>query len=235
MSETNIFFFRVHIDKDSFFRYNSSMSKKKVGRPKKKVEKVMVEDMIDEGGNPVSLNPNSKYSVAQTFKSAVENPQSVHNATRGMYAGITNPEEYVHFYKKVVATEKKGRPWTYPNADVLQKKVSEYFEFCIDRRIAVTVAGLSAWLGISVATLRNWKINSDTMPFYEVVEPAIAFIHAMTEQGAVDGNVPAQVFMFISKNYYGLKDQMEYSVTPKEKIDSLEQDDIVKQLPDVDK
>ena len=207
-----------------------STTKKKVGRPKQ-VKNITIEDLMDDDGNLVSVTDDSKQSKALDFKRAIENPQSEYNAKRGMYAGMTNPEEYVNFYKKIVSTEKKGRPWTYPNAEVLQKKVTEYFEFCVDRRIAVTVAGLSAWLGISVGTLRNWRINRDTMPFYEVVEPAIAFIHAMTEQGAVDGNVPASVFIFTSKNYYGLKDQMDYIVTPKEVMDSSQQDKVLNSVP----
>ncbi len=187
--------------------------------------------MIDEDGNIVSTGEDSKHSKALEFKRAIENPLTDNNSKRGMYAGLTNPEEYVHFYKKIVATEKRGRPWTYPSAEVLQEKVTEYFEFCVDRRIAVTVAGLSAWLGISVSTLRNWHINRDTQPFYEVIEPAIAFIHAMTEQGAIDGNVPASIYMFTARNYYGLKDQMEYIVTPHENMDSLEQDKVLKSVP----
>lgn len=102
----------------------------------------------------------------------------------------------------------------------------------ISRRIAVSVAGLSAWLGISTSTLRLWKQQSSTMPFYEVVEPAVAFIHAMTEQGALDGNVPAIPFLFLAKNYHNLHDKVEYELKSAEKLSIEEQQDIIHNLPE---
>jgi len=211
--------------------------KKHAGRPKGsvKVKELKMSDMINKNGKTVSLDKNAKNANALAFEKLVNGDDSGtqgNTAKRGMYAGMANPESFIEFYKTTVGKQKKGRPWAYPTALALQTEVTAYFEFCVSRLIAVTVSGLGAWLGVSVTTMRYWKQNKDTMPFYEVIEPAIAFVHSMTEQGAMDGNVPAIAYIFASKNYHGLTDKMDYVVIPHETMTALEQDDIIKQLPD---
>jgi len=207
------------------------MENRKPGRPKN-VKSLTVEDMIDDEGKPMSMNRGTKAQNAIQFAKSLEPDAQRQNSGRGMYSGMANPESYIEFYKKAVGNPRKGRPWTYPSAQALEKEIMAYMEYCIDHRIAVTVAGLSAWLGITTATLRLWKLNMDTMPFYEVVEPAIAFIHAMTEQGAIDGTIPVVSFIFTSKNYHNLKDVMEYSVEPRKQLTTAEQDTIIDLLPE---
>ena len=207
------------------------MEKRKPGRPKNTRVKEL-DELIDEDGNPISQDPHSKQQLAIQFaKSTVPDAQRM-QPNRGMYAGMANPHEYLVMYRTAANNPRKGRPWTYPSAAALAKEVDAYFDFCTHRRIAVCVAGLGAWLGVTVSTLRNWKQNRDTMPFYEVVEPAIAFIHAMIEQGALDGTVPAIAYIFQSKNYNGLKDVQEYTVEPRQQLSMLEQDKIIEALPD---
>lgn len=201
----------------------------KVGRPKG--SGIKEDEMFDEDGNPVSLSVGTKAQDALQFKRQVDGDVT-YASKKGMYAGMANPESYIEFYKTSIGKPRKGRPWTYPTAQALQTEVTSYFEFCIDKRIAVTVAGLGAWLGITVTTLRLWKQNKDTMPFYEVVEPAIGFIHSMTEQGAMDGNIPAIAYIFSAKNYYGLKDVQEYVLEPRKQLSTAEQDSIINDLPE---
>ena len=212
----------------------------KAGRPKNKEHKLTIEDIVDNEGNVVSCGEGTKTRNARRFKKLVENninnPDENGTNKRGMYAGSANPESFIEMYKHTVSNrQKKGNPWRYPSRKALEDEIFKYFEFCVDRRIPVTVAGVCAWLGISVRTLNNWERHQDTQPFYDIAESTISFIHAMTEQGAVDGNIPASVFNFLSRNYHGLKDQMDYYVSPKDTINALEADEIIKNLPDVDK
>ncbi len=188
---------------------------------------------------PVSKSTSSIYENAKRFKNTVDNYTNNRNEDsikKGMYAGSVNPESYLEQFKKSRANrQKKGSPWSYPSRKALEDTIMSYFEFCIDKRIPVTVAGLCAWLGISVATLGNWKRNQDTQPYFDIADSTVSFIHAMTEQGAVEGNIPSSVYQFLSKNYHGLKDQMDYFVTPQENMTALEAKSIVDKLPDMEK
>ena len=204
----------------------------KVGRPKKKEPDIDTLQYSD--GSPRNPNRWSKDMMAEKLGRQIEGSYEGddHRPGRGMYAGMANPHEFLVFYREAKKKPQCGTPWAYGSVKELEKEIDAYFEFCIHRRIAVSVAGLGAWLGVSVGTLSYWKRNRETHPFYEAVDVAIAFIHSMAEQGALDGNVPATVFNFVSKNYYGLKDIQEYSVEPMKQLSMSEQDKIIDALPD---
>jgi len=205
----------------------------KVGRPKKD-KTVRIEDILDEEGNPINPNKNTKDLNARIFERQVEESYEggAVRPGRGMYAGMAHPHEFLTFYREAKKRPHRGAPWGYSSQEALEKDIDAYFDFCIHRRIAVSVAGLGAWLGVSTSTLGYWKRNRDTLPYYECVELAIAFIHAMMEQGALDGNVPATVFSFLARNYNGLKDIQEYTVEPVKQLSVAEQDKIIDALPD---
>lgn len=204
-----------------------------MGRPKK--EKIVdIGDILDDEGNPINPNKNTKDLNAQTFKRQVEGSYAgdATRPSRGMYAGMAHPHEFLTFYREAKKKPHRGAPWGYGSAKDLEREIDAYFDFCIHRRIAVSVAGLGAWLGVSTATLGYWKRNRETLPYYECVELAIAFIHGMMEQGALDGNVPATIYNFLARNYNGLKDIQEYAVEPVKQLSITEQDKIIDALPE---
>lgn len=204
----------------------------KVGRPKKK--KPDIDALMYSDGSPRNPNVWSKDANAERLSRQIEGSYEgdSHRPGMGMYAGMANPHEFLVFYREAKKKPQCGTPWSYGSAEELEREIDAYFDFCIHRRIAVSVAGLGAWLGITVSTMSYWKRNRETHPFYEVIEVAISFIHAMAEQGALDGNVPASVFAFISKNYHGMKDIQEYSVEPVKQLSIAEQDKIIDALPE---
>ena len=204
----------------------------KVGRPRK--EPTNTDELFYSDGSPRNQNVWSKDVKAETLRRQIEGSYEGdnHRPGSGMYAGMANPHEFLVFYREAKKKPHCGSPWAYGSAKELEKEIDAYFDFCIHRRIAVSVAGLGAWLGISVSTMSYWKRNRETHPFYEVIEVAIAFIHSMAEQGALDGNVPANVFAFISKNYHGMKDIQEYAVEPVKQLSITEQDKIIDALPE---
>jgi hypothetical protein len=204
-----------------------------VARPKKE-KNIEIDDILDDEGNPTNPNKNTKDLNAQIFERQVEGSYAG-DATRpgrGMYAGMAHPHEFLVFYREAKKKPHRGAPWGYESQEALEREIDAYFDFCIHRRIAVSVAGLGAWLGVSTATLGYWKRNRETLPYYECVELAIAFIHGMMEQGALDGNVPATVYNFLARNYNGLKDIQEYSVEPVKQLSIMEQDRIINALPE---
>lgn len=203
-----------------------------MARPKK--DKTIELDDIFDDGTPTSPNKNTKDFNAQMFERQVEGSYEgdATRPTRGMYAGMAHPCDFLTFYNEAKGKPNRGAPWGYDSQEALEKDIDGYFDFCIRRRIAVSVAGLGAWLGVSTSTLGYWKRNRETLPYYECVELAIAFIHSMMEQGALDGNVPATIYSFLTRNYNGLKDVQEYTVEPVKQLSIEEQDRIIDALPD---
>lgn len=187
-------------------------------------------EALERGENP---NPHGKYVQMRKFEDKLAEVEAtpISKPTRGMYSGEVNPDDYLDIYKKVQTKKYKGRPWTFPSAEALQEEVDNYFAYFIARRIPVTVSGLACWLGITIGTLKRWQRNQDTMPFYPVIEPAMAFIHMMTEQGALEGRIAAVPFIFLSKNYWGLNDTQELSISTSTSLTAEEKRKIIDNLP----
>ena len=50
-------------------------------------------------------------------------------------------------------------------------------------------------------------------PVNRVLTQALQICHAFQEAGTLHGNINPVLFMYLSKNYYGLKDQSSISLT----------------------
>jgi len=206
------------------------INKKGGGRPRSNDK--YIAKALENGENP---NPNGKYIQMQKFADVMTGVRSDDTTAKGMYSGETKPSEYLDIYQQVSSKKYKGRPWMYPNAEALQAEVTSYFAYCIEHRIPLTPAWLACWLGITTGTLKNWQKNQDTMPFYPVIEPALAFIQAMLEGGAVEGRIQAIPFIFLGKNYFGMKDTNELAIYTDDRMTIEEKKELINNLPkDID-
>jgi len=188
-----------------------------------------IDEALEKGENP---NPTGKFIQMRKQEDLLEQVTDTgKQPARGMYSGETPVEEYAKLYTKVANKKYKGRPWTFPDAESLEVEVSAYFSYYLERRIPVSVAGLAFWLGITTATLKNWQKNQDTMPFYPVIEPALAFIQSLLEQGAIEGRVMAVPFIFIGKNYFGMTDTVNMEIYSSEKLTAEDKQKIIDNLP----
>ena len=196
------------------------------GRPR--VNDRYVEEALEKGENP---NPKGKYIRHRKMEDQLVEATTRTMPSRGMYSGETSIEEYKQAYLTVSQKPHRGRPWTFPTAEALQEEINAYFEYYLDHRIPISVAGLAFWLGVTTYTLKLWQKNQDTMPFYPVLEPALAFIQAMLEQGALEGRVTAIPWIFVSKNYFGMTDTVNMQVYSSEKLTAEDKQRIIDNLP----
>jgi len=177
------------------------------------------------------ITPNSKVMGAIHLKDAIGDGEVRPAPTNGMYSGSASPQDYLDQMTHTMNSPYKGTPWKYPSKEALEKEIRAYFEFMVSRRIPLTVAGLSAWLGVSIRTVNYWQRNRDSCPFYELIESASAFIHALTEQGAVDGNVNAHIYTILSTNYWGLNNTANVNLNATSHINEVDDEDILNKLP----
>lgn len=81
----------------------------------------------------------------------------------------------------------------------------KYFETCINNNIMPTIATMCAFIGCSKEELYRYAGNTNCKS-YKVLSKGIMLCHSFIEMGAINGVVDSRVFSFLSKNYYGLKD-----------------------------
>lgn len=201
------------------------------------VSEERIEELKDEIAKETGVRPVGGESVdiaQRILLDRIDASETRPLPSKGMYAGEAKPQDHLDAINHTLSKPLRGRPWAYPTPEALRSEILEYFEFMIGRRIPLTVAGLTAWLGISTATASYWKKNERLLPWYTEFDTALAYIQSMQEAGAVEGRVVPYTYQFLAKNYHGMRDVREIEVTGESGIlDASDQKAIIENIPDV--
>lgn len=65
--------------------------------------------------------------------------------------------------------EKKGRPLIFNNAEELEKRIQEYWEYCEEREKPYTISGLAYYLNTTRQTIFNYSRRDE---FASIIERA---------------------------------------------------------------
>lgn len=98
----------------------------------------------------------------------------------------------------------------------LKDRVNGYFYDCTSKGQLPTVEGLALACGVTRTTVYEWEvtkahINPERANIIKKAKQVLAEIDAKL---ASEGRIPQVVYIFRSKNYYGMKDQQEVVLTP---------------------
>jgi hypothetical protein len=105
------------------------------------------------------------------------------------------------------------------NNDELCERLNYYFEECERTQQLPTVEKMCLCIGYPRTTIFDWEtgahkavwVNTTTS---DIIKKAKEIMAAMDAELAQEGKIQPVVYMFRSKNFYGLKDQTEYVLTP---------------------
>lgn len=117
-------------------------------------------------------------------------------------------DNYMIFQHGMEIEKKLGRPLCYATVEELNKQIGDYIYYCYDTSIVPINTGLALWLGIAFNTMNEWK-NNPTHPFSESIKRACEFFHSFAQQKTLDGQINPILYMFLSKNYWGMSDKTE--------------------------
>lgn len=115
----------------------------------------------------------------------------------------------------------------------MEQRFSEYFQLCFEHSQIPTVEGLAMISGYSRSSF--YEINKGTFSpqFMDVTKKAKDYISFVDSQLATKGKIPAPVYIFRSKNYYGMKDTQDIQVTPNQNSQIPENaEEIIDKLPE---
>lgn len=104
-----------------------------------------------------------------------------------------------------------GRPCAFKDRGECLEEVEDYFKLCYECNVIPTIASLSLYLGLNRETLYNYANNPKIYDFSNVLKTAIDTCQSYQEGAVLDGSIQAVPFIFLSKNYYGLKDTTDIS------------------------
>lgn len=89
------------------------------------------------------------------------------------------------------------------NAEAVKKRISEYFNYCLEKRIALSVTGLCAALGVDRRTFEYWQSGHYRPDLYRISRCAKTFICAYWELRAAESIGKTDVFsIYMLKNLH---------------------------------
>ena len=121
------------------------------------------------------------------------------------------------------------------SADEMELLIEDYFSDCAELGLRPTIRGLAATLGTTYQSLLEWEAGSRDAALGSrcslIVKNAKTFIAEYDEVLALEGIDNPILYMFRSKNYYGMKDKTELEVAPKQQlIQELTPDEIARRI-----
>jgi len=120
-------------------------------------------------------------------------------------------EEKGDFSRAMLSTFKDGmKRWKKPTTEWgLEKRVNDYFDFCIERNIRPTVGSLCVALKTNAQQVYKWKNGIDCTPRWsEIIQEALQIVFASTETLLIHSKINPVTGIFLMKNQQNYKDDI---------------------------
>lgn len=119
--------------------------------------------------------------------------------------------------------------------DQVSKRVDEYLDFCMERDAMPTLAGAAIAIGVSRETLWIWETGKyRTSGHLNAVKKIRVAIEDSMTRMLMEGKMNPAAAIFMLKNWYGYKDNVDINVTPNTNLaEQLPASQIEAQLEDL--
>ncbi len=111
------------------------------------------------------------------------------------------------------AFSKIGRPYAFKNKEELENDITKFFELCDRTNTIPTVVNLSVWLGCNRDTIYA-HANDSNSPYSDIFKSVLNMFHGTLENSTISGAVNPVLYMFLSKNYFGMRDDKNINIAP---------------------
>lgn len=150
-------------------------------------------------------------------------------------AKYMNDPDTNEFHKIIVAHSfnECQKPIAFDSVEDFYSECQEYFTLCFEYMKVPLITGISAYMGVSPSTIYNHAGNS-TSKWFAPCQNLLNVMHDINQQGAVEGQIPAAVYKYLSGNYWGMKDTTNFEVTAKQgdNVSLDEREKMIKALQD---
>lgn len=145
-------------------------------------------------------------------------PKSFHNPQAVEYMQKPSVIEFSRTLTDRAFSSKHGRPMAFSSVEQLESDFKEFMELCYKTSTTPTIVAMALWLDCNRDTIYAHASDSNS-PFSETCKKMIEVCHQSLENRAVDGKTNAVLYMFLGKNYFGMKDDKNITVTPASQSD----------------
>lgn len=126
-------------------------------------------------------------------------------------------------------------------ATELQERIMEFFEVCASTGQFPTVEKMCLAIGYDRRTVWDWEVErhcglvqDSTLSVSDIVKRAKEFLASYDAEVAMNGKLNPVLYIFRSKNYYGLQDKQEITIEPKQNdLQQMTPEDIAASVPEL--
>ena len=131
-----------------------------------------------------------------------------------------NPEEVRAALGTVLYWMQKGRESKPANDEEIEQRCLEYCLECYKTGQRMTVEKLALALGITRETLHQWEIGGpgSTPRRSDIIRKTKDVISSYDAEMVISGKLNPVPYIFRAKNYYGMRDQTDIAIEPKQSI-----------------
>lgn len=149
------------------------------------------------------------------FMSCVNtSPKSINSKNKNSYMSDPNVKEFMkEMNDRCFGKSRIGRPTAFSSLEQLEKDLDEYIELCGRTDTTPTVASAALWLDCDRDTIYNHANNPNSI-YFGTCKRIINMCHVSLENRAIGNGMNSVLYMFLGKNYFGLKDDKNITVTP---------------------
>lgn len=102
------------------------------------------------------------------------------------------------------------------DADAVNRRIDEYLRFCFDHDAMPTITGASLALGVARETLWTWETGKYRASGHSNAVKKIRFaVEETMARMLSESKMNPAAGIFLLKNWYGYKDNVDINVTPK--------------------
>lgn len=149
------------------------------------------------------------------FMSCVNtSPKSINSKNKNSYMSDPNVKEFMkEMNDRCFGKKSRGRPKAFSSLEQLERDLDEYIELCGRTDTTPTVASVALWLDCNRDTIYAHASNSNSI-YSDTCKRIINMCHVSLENRAIGNGMNSVLYMFLGKNYFGLKDDKNITVTP---------------------
>lgn len=135
---------------------------------------------------------------------------TINNKNSKSYMADPDVKEFNKELRKKMFT-KIGAPYKWNSLEELEEETAKFLELCDRTNTIPTIINLSVWLGCHKDTIYSHAADSNS-PFSDFFKNIINLFHGSIESSAIGGGVNPVLYMFLGKNYYGMRDDKNITV-----------------------
>lgn len=146
------------------------------------------------------------------FEEHLSNKRGNYLNNKNSKSYMANPDvkEFNKELRKKMFT-KIGAPYKWSSIEELEEETAKFLELCDRTNTIPTIINLSVWLGCHKDTIYAHAADSNS-PFSDFFKNIINLFHGSIESSAIGGGVNPVLYMFLGKNYFGMKDDKNITV-----------------------